>query len=316
MLIEGHNTNNISEAFVRILKDRIFERVRAFNVVQMVDFFLTKVNLYFQRRLLDAANGASPKSFCRPIKAPSQEILAKIRQVNEDVLLVSSEKRQNHYYIVNMAVLVCTCCQGNAGKICKHIDWGSAVLPSGNYREVTDSDSIRRLYYFIATNEEPPEGWLEPLYCSQNAGASSSSERLEQMDTGLLCESQEELPETLHMETVPDKRNNDLIDEIKARLIDFSNKPTEEMRKGLEVMCEKLRKLKTPSACASYLANFVKPTAISRRKNKLAGHRCHPGGRQRPHSKQSKEFVKTVETSEMATFPSPATQSSQSASDF
>ncbi|XP_049773084.1 uncharacterized protein LOC126161358 [Schistocerca cancellata] len=229
-----------------------------------------------------------------------------------------------------MAVLVCTCCQGNTGKICKHIDWGSTVLPSGNYTEVTDSDSIRRLYYFIATNEEPPEGWLEPLYCSQNAGASSSSERLEQIDTGLLCESQEEMPETLRMETVPDKRNNDLIDEIKARLIDFSNKSPEEMRKGLEVMCEKLRKLKTPSACASYLANFgegksrknrgnyipVQPTAISRRKNKLAGRRCHPGGRQRPHSKQSKEFVKTVEISEMATFPSPATQSSQSASDF
>ncbi|XP_047109472.1 uncharacterized protein LOC124777956 isoform X2 [Schistocerca piceifrons] len=330
MLIEGHNTNNISEAFMRILKDRIFERMRAFNVVQMVDFFLTKVNLYFQRTLLDAANGASPKSFCRPIKAPSQEILAKIRQVNEDVLLVPSEERDNHYYIVNMAVLVCTCCQGNTGKICKHIDWGSTVLPSGNYREVTDSDSIRRLYYFIATNEEPPEGWLEPLYCSQNAGASSSSERLEQIDTGLLCESQEEMPETLHMETVPDNTNNNLIDEIKARLIDFSNKSPEEMRKGLEVMCEKLRKLKTPSACASYLANFgegksrknrgnyipVQPTAISRRKNKLAGRRCHLGGRQRPHSKQSKEFVKTVEISEMATFPSPATQSSQSASDF
>ncbi|XP_049834810.1 uncharacterized protein LOC126278611 isoform X2 [Schistocerca gregaria] len=330
MLIEGHNTNNISEAFMRILKDRIFERVRAFNVVQMVDFFLTKVNLYFQRRLLDAANGASPKYFCRPIKAPSQEILAKIRKVNEDVLLIPSEERENHYYIVNMAVLVCTCCQGNTGKICKHIDWGSTVLPSGNYREVTDSDSIRRQYYFIATNEEPPEGWLEPLYCSQNAGASNSSERLEQMDTGLLCESQEEMPDTLHMETVPDKRNIDLIDEIKARLIDFSNKSPEEMRKGLEVMCEKLRKLKTLSACVSYLANFgegksrkncgnyipVQPTAISRRKNKLAGRRCHPGGRQRPHSKQSKEFVKTVEISEMATFPSPATQSCQSASDF
>ncbi|XP_049798424.1 uncharacterized protein LOC126232162 [Schistocerca nitens] len=144
------------------------------------------------------------------------------------------------------------------------------------------------------------------------------------MDTGLLCESQAEMPETLHPETVPDNTNNDLIDEIKARLIDFSNKSPEEMRKGLEVMCEKLRKL------ASYLANFgegksrknrgnyipVQSTAISRRKNKLAGRRCHPGGRQRPHSKQSEEFVKTVEISEMATFPPPATQSSQSASDF
>ncbi|XP_049809686.1 uncharacterized protein LOC126252793 [Schistocerca nitens] len=145
-----------------------------------------------------------------------------------------------------MAVLVCTCCQGNKENICKHVDWDSIVLPSEKYREAVDYDSICRLYYFIVTNEEPLEEWLELLYSYQNAMASNSSECLELMDIGLLCESEEEMPNTLVIKAVLYERNNDLIEEIQASLSDFSNKSPKEVRKWLEAMCEKLRKFKTP----------------------------------------------------------------------
>lgn len=47
--------------------NKIFERIKAFNVVQLIDFLPTKLNLYFQRRLLDAVNRASHRSFSKSI---------------------------------------------------------------------------------------------------------------------------------------------------------------------------------------------------------------------------------------------------------
>ena len=55
------HTNNYSEASMRILKDRIFDRTRAYNVVQMFQYLSTTLELYFEKRLLDVAhNRPSP----------------------------------------------------------------------------------------------------------------------------------------------------------------------------------------------------------------------------------------------------------------
>ena len=52
----GKHTNNYSEASMRILKDRVFERTRAYNVVQMFHYLSTTLELYFEKRLLDIAH--------------------------------------------------------------------------------------------------------------------------------------------------------------------------------------------------------------------------------------------------------------------
>ena len=39
-----------------ILKDRVFERTRAYNLVQMFHFLSTTLELYFEKRLLDVAH--------------------------------------------------------------------------------------------------------------------------------------------------------------------------------------------------------------------------------------------------------------------
>lgn len=38
LCMRGKHTNNYSEANVRILKDRVFERTRAYNLVQLFQF--------------------------------------------------------------------------------------------------------------------------------------------------------------------------------------------------------------------------------------------------------------------------------------
>ena len=52
----GNNTNNFCEAAMRILKDRILCRLKAFNLNQLLDFMLTRLEHYYERRLVDVAN--------------------------------------------------------------------------------------------------------------------------------------------------------------------------------------------------------------------------------------------------------------------
>lgn len=59
----GHETNNYAEACIRILKDIILTRTKAFNVAAMVDFIASVWEEYFENRLLHYAYGriAAPR---------------------------------------------------------------------------------------------------------------------------------------------------------------------------------------------------------------------------------------------------------------
>ena len=56
LCVRGKHTNNHSEASVRILKDQVFERTRAYNLVQLFQCLSTTLELYFEKRLLDIAH--------------------------------------------------------------------------------------------------------------------------------------------------------------------------------------------------------------------------------------------------------------------
>ncbi|XP_025088476.1 uncharacterized protein LOC112560678 isoform X1 [Pomacea canaliculata] len=55
--VRGNNTNNYCEAAMHVLKDKIFCRTRAYNTQQLLDFLLTRLPAYYERRLLNLANG-------------------------------------------------------------------------------------------------------------------------------------------------------------------------------------------------------------------------------------------------------------------
>ena len=55
--VRGNYTNNFCEAAVRVLKDQILQRTKAFNIPQLADFLSTRMDDYYQRRLVDVANG-------------------------------------------------------------------------------------------------------------------------------------------------------------------------------------------------------------------------------------------------------------------
>lgn len=47
----GHHTNNFSEITVRIFKDTVLSRVKAYNVIALIDFVCTTLEEYYRRRL-------------------------------------------------------------------------------------------------------------------------------------------------------------------------------------------------------------------------------------------------------------------------
>lgn len=119
----GNNTNNYSEASMRILKDIILQRTKAFNVVALVDFCSTVLQTYFVKRLLAFAHGrrADPRLHYK-------ELCEKLRDVSTDSITVvddfryhvPSQSRKATMYSVDAEYGLCACPSGQTGAFCKH----------------------------------------------------------------------------------------------------------------------------------------------------------------------------------------------------
>ena len=53
--MRGINTNNYDESGIRILKDIVFKRVKAYNLMQLFNFITVTFEMYYKRRLLAIA---------------------------------------------------------------------------------------------------------------------------------------------------------------------------------------------------------------------------------------------------------------------
>ena len=55
-MVHGNHTNNYAEAGIKILKELVFARIKAFNLLEMISFVVDVMELYYQRRLIHLAN--------------------------------------------------------------------------------------------------------------------------------------------------------------------------------------------------------------------------------------------------------------------
>ena len=105
----GNNTNNYADAAMRILKEQIFERVRAYNVVQLLDFLVTRVSSYYERRLTDLANGRVDVTVSRKYLPGGSSIPAtSITKIGAHYYEVKSETKEDTKYNVDTEIGVCT----------------------------------------------------------------------------------------------------------------------------------------------------------------------------------------------------------------
>lgn len=54
--LRGNVTNNFVESAMRVIKEQVFNRLKAFNVTQLFHFLVTRFTAYYERRLVDVAN--------------------------------------------------------------------------------------------------------------------------------------------------------------------------------------------------------------------------------------------------------------------
>lgn len=122
LMTRGHNTNNYSEASIRILKDIVLCRTKAYNAVALVEYIMTKWEEYFKLRLLHHAHHREPSHQIR-----FQNLLEKMPDVpSESIVCLGNamysvpSSSGTAAYEVDAGIGLCSCWRGNQGAFCKH----------------------------------------------------------------------------------------------------------------------------------------------------------------------------------------------------
>ena len=180
--LRGHSTNNTVESSMRILKDRIFKRLKAFNLIQLIDFLVTRLEQYYERRLTNIANNRlDTVSHSRYLPKDSDIALCNVWKASADVVHVPSASDADVSYCVHTTLWLCTCPAGRSGAPCKH-QWAAFT----KYRDdcfnflPVSSPSMRKLFHYIATGKDDmPDSWFAGLKAdaSESVNSAASSER-------------------------------------------------------------------------------------------------------------------------------------------
>ena len=161
----GKHTNNYSEASVRILKDRVFERTQAYNLVQMFQFLSKTLELYFEKRLLDVAHNRPsthlklPSSEREKIKEP-----AFLEKLGETMYRFQYTNDHTRNYLVDVELGVCSCPVGISGSPCKHQAFAikELSLPSVNF--VPQYSTEGRRLFAIIENKIPDTSFFASVH--------------------------------------------------------------------------------------------------------------------------------------------------------
>ncbi|KAL1506184.1 hypothetical protein ABEB36_005591 [Hypothenemus hampei] len=160
-LVNG--TNLVVDAALRIVKDKIFEKIKKFNGIQVLDFMCNQFSQYYEKRLFDVANKRVIKcvnSDDAVVKIPENAICY-IQVLTEEICLVPGINNSNITFTVNNDILDCSCISKRCGeKICKHIDLITAHLRPSRFQITIDNMELKRTYYFIASGRYPIQSFL------------------------------------------------------------------------------------------------------------------------------------------------------------
>jgi hypothetical protein len=298
MLVRGNNTNNYVEAAMRILKDNVLERVKAFNVVQLTDFIVTRLDSYYERKLLDGANNRCPRK-TNSFPAASATIMSGIVRIGETRFSVPSQTTSDSY-MVDLSIRVCTCVAGNTGAACKHQHWVDLLVGGG--AQTVRSVATRALCYEVATGKQPDNEWLRPLHDSRGVQAelidaascddACTSGTIPCNEDNQTISSDSDFEERLADQRA---RGEEAITTIKDMLLGFLYDAPEVVEPALQHAAAMLGKATTTASRVSILMTLgkghvaqrkgtripVQPTAVARRRTAISGRSSSAGGRPR-----------------------------------
>lgn len=119
----GPQTNNFAEASIRILKDIVLSRTKAFNTVALAESVGEIMEKYFKGRIIKHANNRVPAHhllYDRLLKRMPEKAAAGIGVLGDGCFSVPSSKNNGESYDVCGHTGTCKCQAGNSGAFCKH----------------------------------------------------------------------------------------------------------------------------------------------------------------------------------------------------
>ncbi|GLH13503.1 Uncharacterized protein GBIM_18053 [Gryllus bimaculatus] len=120
ILTGDHSSNNIKVSNFRTIKNKVLQRVKAYNVVQLFHFLTTRYDSFFERKLADFLGNRSLNKARSRYHVPKEETEnLSVAKLGEAIFLVKSLDEHTEYE-VNTLLELCTCKDGNKGAPCKH----------------------------------------------------------------------------------------------------------------------------------------------------------------------------------------------------
>ncbi|XP_077119077.1 uncharacterized protein LOC143775119 [Ranitomeya variabilis] len=169
LLTRGHDTNNYSKANIRVLKEKVLMRVKAFNIAQLFDFLTTRFMTYFEQRIMSVlSNRTVNVSRSRYFIPEIQTDNLIVTHISDDTYNVKNST-SGHEYAVNMLTGTCFCPIGSNGAPCKH-QFAAATkfnISTSQFIPVTDARAKLTLHKILADSIDVPEGWYDNLHGSR-----------------------------------------------------------------------------------------------------------------------------------------------------
>lgn len=123
IITRGNNTNNYAEACIRILREIILNRTKAYNIVALVEFICYVWEEYLILRILDHAHNRRDniqRNYNKLCSRTSNFNINQITTISETCYSVPSSKSENSVYTIDIQIGVCNCYVGFTGAFCKH----------------------------------------------------------------------------------------------------------------------------------------------------------------------------------------------------
>ena len=158
-IMRGNHTNNYAESGIRILKEIIFGRVKAYNLIHMFEFITVIMEKYYTNRLLDIAHSRYRSNIALRFKDifESTHSITTIVRVRDSIYYVAENIKEmgELEYTVDMEIGACSCSKGSTGSACRH---QAAVAKKYNINTITippfHSKEARRMFAVLARGED------------------------------------------------------------------------------------------------------------------------------------------------------------------
>ncbi|GFU58799.1 SWIM-type domain-containing protein [Trichonephila clavipes] len=147
--------NNYYEAAVRTLKDRVFEQTKSFNIVQFLNYLVTRLDSYYRIKILDIIHNKVTHILRShyPDVVPSH-IDQEIKQVAGNYFLVPNENGDEKIHTVDLELNTCSCPLGTSGALCIHQYWIFLKVPSEMFKAGFMDFELKQKLFIVATGND------------------------------------------------------------------------------------------------------------------------------------------------------------------